>query len=360
MGLSSEYRVLALLGLVISFVGLLAAESGKNGSMNVRSYITWDDLTVDENGLASKSKSDVQVIVVDQNGNGDSSTVQGAVDMVPDQNSQRVKIYISPGTYREKVFVPKNKPYVSFIGKRNQTHGVVITWNSKSSDIGSNGQELGTYGSATVAVESNYFCANRITFENSVVAEAGGHGMQGVALRVDSDRAMFYQVRILGTQDTLLDNTGTHYFLKCFIQGKIDFICGSAKSLYEDCRLKSTADSYGAIAAHHRDTPSEETGFSFVGCSIQGTGKVYLGRAWGDYSRIIYSNCHMDDIIIPQGWTEWNHPSRKKTALFGEFQCQGKGADRSGRVPWSKSFTFEEARPFLDRNFINGDKWLRL
>ncbi|XP_054795278.1 pectinesterase QRT1-like isoform X2 [Prosopis cineraria] len=274
MGLSSEFRVLALFAFVISLVGLLAAESGDNGS--VRDYITWDDLTVDENSLASQSKSDLQVIVVDQNGNGHSSTVQGAVDMVPDHNTDRVKIYISPGTYREKVFVPKNKPYVSFIGKRNQTHGVVITWNSKSSDIGSNGQELGTYGSATVAVESDYFCANRITFENSVVAQAGGRGMQGVALRVDSERAMFYKVKILGTQDTLLDNTGTHYFLKCFIQGKVDFICGSARSFYEDCRLKSTTESYGAIAAHHRDTPNEDTGFSFVGCSIQGTGLHFL------------------------------------------------------------------------------------
>lgn len=66
---------------------------------------------------------------------------------------------------REKVFVPGTKPYISFIGQRNQTQGVVITWNSKSSDIGSNGQALGTYGSATVAIESDYFCANRITFE---------------------------------------------------------------------------------------------------------------------------------------------------------------------------------------------------
>lgn len=57
--------------------------------------------------------------------------------------------------------------------------------------------------------------------------------MQGVALRVDSERALFYEVRMLGTQDTLLDNTGTHYFLKCFIQGKVDFVCGSARSLYE-------------------------------------------------------------------------------------------------------------------------------
>lgn len=66
-----------------------------------------------------------------------------------------------------------------------------------------------------------------------MVAAPGGNGMQGVALRVNSNRAMFYRVKIKGTQDTLLDNTGTHYFYKCYIQGKVDFIFGSAKSLYE-------------------------------------------------------------------------------------------------------------------------------
>ena len=80
----------------------------------------------------------------------------------------------------------------------------------------------------------------------------------------------------------------------------------------QKCHLESKAENYGAIAAHHRDSPQQDTGFSFVGCRIRGTGSVYLGRAWGDYSRVIYSNCYMDDIINPQGWSEWNHPERKK------------------------------------------------
>ncbi|KAL2341530.1 hypothetical protein Fmac_009470 [Flemingia macrophylla] len=40
-----------------------------------------------------------------------------------------------------------------------------------------------------------------------------------------------------GAQDTLLDNMGTHYFLKCRIIGKVDFIYGSAKSLSEILRV---------------------------------------------------------------------------------------------------------------------------
>jgi pectinesterase len=61
----------------------------------------------------------------------------------------------------------------------------------------------------------------------------GGYGMQAVALRVSGNKAMFYRVRILGTQDTLLDETGSHYFFYCYIEGTVDFIFGTARSLYQ-------------------------------------------------------------------------------------------------------------------------------
>lgn len=57
--------------------------------------------------------------------------------------------------------------------------------------------------------------------------------MQGVALRLAGDRAMLYRVRILGSQDTLYDEIGSHYFYECYIQGTVDFICGSATSLFQ-------------------------------------------------------------------------------------------------------------------------------
>lgn len=57
--------------------------------------------------------------------------------------------------------------------------------------------------------------------------------MQAVALRLAGDKAMLYKVKVLGTQDTLLDDTGSHYFYQCHIQGSIDFIFGRARSLYQ-------------------------------------------------------------------------------------------------------------------------------
>lgn len=69
--------------------------------------------------------------------------------------------------------------------------------------------------------------------QNSVVAVPGSYGMQAVALRVSGEKAMFYRVRILGAQDTLDDDHGSHYFRQCYIQGSIDFIFGRSRSLYQ-------------------------------------------------------------------------------------------------------------------------------
>ena len=63
------------------------------------------------------------------------------------------------------MFIPKTKPYISFIGIQNRTSDTVISWNNKASDKGEDGIELGTYNSASVAIESDYFCATGITFE---------------------------------------------------------------------------------------------------------------------------------------------------------------------------------------------------
>ncbi|XP_058749523.1 pectinesterase QRT1-like [Vicia villosa] len=131
-------------------------------------------------------------------------------------------------SFKERVFVPITKPYVSFIGRRNLTAGPVITWKSKSSDRGPNGRH---WEPTVQPFESGFLCATGVTFKNTAIASASGKGMQAVALRVDSDYAMFHRVNLRGTQDTTIDNTGTHYLYQCLFEGKVDFIFGSAISL---------------------------------------------------------------------------------------------------------------------------------
>ncbi|KAL0926106.1 hypothetical protein M5K25_004496 [Dendrobium thyrsiflorum] len=355
--------VLRLL-LVISFV-FSGAEivfcHGLESLQSLQSIISWSDLRIDEHYKDSNIKDEEgrRVILVSKDGSGDSKTVQGAIDMVPDGNKERVKIYIAPGVYREQVFVPITKPYISFIG--NQNAETVISWDLRASDRDSHGRAIGTSASATVAIESDYFCANGITFENTApAAQSGASGMQAVALRLAGDKALIYRCKILSSQDTLFDQIGRHYFYECYIQGSIDFIFGNARSLYKECTLHAVAASYGAITASQRNSASENSGFSLNSCKLSGTGMIYLGRAWGKYARVIYSYCQLDGIVLPQGWNDWGDASRQKTVWFGQFNCSGRGADMSNRVPWARSLTYEEAKPFLDQYYIDGDQWLRL
>ncbi|KAK9155316.1 hypothetical protein Sjap_002796 [Stephania japonica] len=258
----------------------------------------------------------------------------------------------------ERVVVPTDKPYISLIG--NQSSDTVISSHTKASDRDPNGQETGTFNTATVDVESDYFCATEITIKNTIEAVPGGTGMQAVALRAAGNKSMFFKVKILGSQDTLLDLSGTHYFYQCYIRGCIDFIFGNARSLYKECVLHSTATESGAIAASHRNSAKENTGFSFLNCTVNGTGNVYLGRAWGNYSRVVYSYSDLSTIVDPLGWSDWGEPNRRRTVQFGEYKCSGRGADTKGRVTWSRQLRHEEAKPYLGMNFIDGDQWLRL
>lgn len=69
--------------------------------------------------------------------------------------------------------------------------------------------------------------------QNTIVSRPERNDMQAVALRLNGDKAWLHKVRILGTQDTLLDESGFHFYDQCFIQGTVDFICGNAKSFFQ-------------------------------------------------------------------------------------------------------------------------------
>lgn len=67
-----------------------------------------------------------------------------------------------------------------------------------------------------------------------------------------------------------------------------------------------------AITAHRRQSASDDGVFAFVNCTVSGAGAVFLGRAWGEYSRVIYAYSEFDMDIKPQGWDDWGVASREK------------------------------------------------
>ncbi|KAK8599027.1 hypothetical protein V6N13_076967 [Hibiscus sabdariffa] len=273
-----------------------------------------------------------RLITVDVNGLGHFRSVQDAVDAVPENNRKN-------GAGREVTF---------------------IEWHDRASDLGSNGQQLRTYQTASVTVYANYFSARNISFKNTAPAPMPGmQGWQAVAFRISGDKAYFSGCGFYGAQDTLCDDAGRHYFKECYIEGSIDFIFGNGRSMYKDCELHSIATRFGSIAAHGRNSPYEKTGFAFVSCKVTGTGPLYVGRAMGQYSRIVYAYTYFDDLVAHGGWDDWDHVSNKNmTAFFGVYKCLGPGAAAVRGVSWAKELEFEEAHPFLAKSFVNGRHWI--
>ena len=75
--------------------------------------------------------------------------------------------------------------------------------------------------------------------------------------------------------------------------------------------MHAIARNTGALTAQGRSSMLQDTGFSFVNCKVTGSGALYLGRAWGPFSRVVFAYTDMDNIIIPKGWYNWGDPNRE-------------------------------------------------
>ncbi|GMI97761.1 hypothetical protein like AT5G19730 [Hibiscus trionum] len=307
----------------VEFVGSLKHSVFETAKNKLLSSYT---ITVDKNPVA-----------------GDFTGIQDAIDSLPPVNLLRVVIKVHAGVYIEKVSIPPLKSFVTIEG--SGADETVVQWGD----------------TAQTPVNSPYFIAKNITFKNTTpVPPSGAVGKQAVAFRISADTATFIGCKFLGAQDTLYDHLGRHYYKDCYIEGSVDFIFGNGLSLFEGCHVHAVETLTGAVTAQGRGNILDDTGFSFVNCKVTGSGALYLGRAWGPFSRVIFAYTYMDNVIIPKGWYNWGDPAREMTVFYGQYRCMGPGASFAGRVSWSRELTDEEAQPFISLGFIDGSEWIKL
>ncbi|MCV9388833.1 pectinesterase family protein [Reichenbachiella ulvae] len=276
------------------------------------------------------------VVAID--GSGDFTTVQDAIDAVPNLRKNETRILIKNGTYKEKLVLAASKTNITFVGEDvNQT---ILTYDDYASKQNRFGEEVGTSGSSAFYIFGDGFTARNITFENS----AGPVG-QAVAVRVDGDKVMFENCRFLGYQDTLYPHgkNSRQYYKNCYIEGTVDFIFGWSTAVFEGCEIFSKGESGYLTAA----STLEETayGFVFIDCKLTGESpkhSVYLGRPWRPFAQTVFINCEMGEHIKPEGWHNWNKPDAEKTSFYAEYGSTGPGANPDARVTWAKELKKNE------------------
>ncbi len=301
-------------------------------------------------------------ITVALDGSGDFKTIQAAINSVRDLGQERTIIRIKKGIYHEKLIIPSWKNSISLIGEDKEN--TIITNNDYSgkpipTGMDSFGKDkFTTYTTYTVLVQANDFVAENLTIENA----AGAVG-QAVALHVEGDRCIIRNCKLLGNQDTLLaaNEKSRQLYEDCYIEGTTDFIFGQATAVFNNCIIKSIKDSYITAAA---TTLRQAYGFVLLHCKLiadSSVKKVFLGRPWRPYAKVVYINCDLGKHITPEGWNPWidaRFPDKDKTAYYAEYGNTGEGASVAGRVSWSHQLTENEVKQYTINNILGGsDSW---
>lgn len=288
--------------------------------------------------------------VVAKDGSGDFTSVQDAINAVPDMRKNETRIFIKSGIYKEKLILAGSKTNVSFIGEDAET--TVLTYDDFASKKNRFGEEVGTSGSSSFYVFGDGFLARNITFENS-----SGPVGQAVAVRVDGDRVIFDNCRFLGFQDTLYPHgkDSRQYYRSCYIEGTTDFIFGWSTVIFDDCEI------YAKEGGHYITAASTEQssiyGFVFLNCQLTGNApeaSFYLGRPWRDYAKTVFIDCAMGNHIKAEGWHNWNKKHAESTAFYAEHGSTGDGANNEKRVKWSHLLTESEVGEYKISKVLDG------
>lgn len=310
------------------------------------------------------------MIFVSQNGDGDFTTINEAIENANDNET----IIVKAGMYTEKVVIKQNG--INLIGEV----GTVLTYNDYANKE-EQGVKLGTFKSYTLLVLGEGFKCDNFIFENT--AGFGENIIQAVAVFVYGDKARFRNCEFHGYQDTLclgpipFDCYGdTHedvikfeepvifrsYFESCYIKGDVDFIFGGGVAVFNKCQihsLKSGEKAHGYVTASstHKDLMF---GLNFFDCHFTANftePAIYLGRPWRPFSKTAFINCIYDNHIKEEGFIEWESRNDDLTYFYGEYNCK-HNKDKEKRVSFAKELTEKEVLNYTFENIFNDKFYL--
>lgn len=307
--------------------------------------------------------------VVAQDGTGDYTTVQAAIDAAPANRVKPWLIFIKEGTYKEHVDLPANKPYLYFIG---QDRTKVFISDDKLCG-GSNALSVDK-GATFVAHAANLYFEG-LSFVNSYGVEKND-GPQALALNTENDRIVFNNVGMYSYQDTWITTSKSnyrHYVKNSFIEGAVDFIYNSGNVYFDNDTLNIVRKDGGYIVApsHQKDV---KWGYVFMNNVITAPGvpsetSVWLGRPWHNFPKTVFINTKAEVTIPATGWYETMGGLPVLWADYNTVDGNGNPVDLSHRrdTYWymdgqtkvegkAKNFlTDEEAAQYTVKNVLSGD-----
>ncbi|CAI0385093.1 unnamed protein product [Linum tenue] len=317
----------------------------------------------DDGNLASGANSLPRPdAVVAGDGSGRFRTITEALSAYKLNELGRYVIYVKAGEYNESVTIAKDRVNVYMYGDGPDR---TVVFGSRSQESG-----LLTYETATVAVLGDGFVCRSMAIQNR-----GKSGGATVAVRVQADRSIFYNVTIEGNQAPLYALAHRQFYRECKISGSTDLILGDAAAVIQDSEILVSPDSgvpaygFAAVTVQGRAERFETTGFVLQNCTIKEIGgarvEIVLGKQWRKGSRVVVMESYLGEGIAAEGWKvrvssagggDFAVPEK---SLYAEFENYGPGANTSKRVRSSTVIKERsKAVQYAPNLFIQGYSWI--
>ncbi|KAG5116421.1 hypothetical protein JHK84_042534 [Glycine max] len=185
----------------------------------------------------------------------------------------------------EKVHIPENKPYIFMRG--NGKGKTAIVWSQSSED---------NVASATFKVEAHDFIAFGISFKvNSLYILKTLQPYAGKEELGTYGGCVYLAKPISGSRQSGILSLRILQYSTLSSIAKVDITTIVVT-------FKGQLISYLAVADRSSmESEGEMSGFIFIKGKVYDIGGVYLGRAKGPYSRVIFAETYLSMTIVPEG-----------------------------------------------------------
>ncbi len=307
-------------------------------------------------------------VTVATDGTGDFCTVQGAIDFVPVNNSQKVDIDVDKGVYTELVYVVPTKPYITVRGedrdqtivqyRNNDTFNVAPVSNANNQCIQRRipgTPDLWNCWRSSFGVEAPDFTLENITLRNTTPAG----GSQAEAFRGNNDRIVLNRVILQSLQDTIRLQ-GTGFVTNSYIEGDVDFTWGVGAVFYQQSELRALRTGYYSMVRNDNTNHGNiYVNNRLTRAPTLGAQTMYLSRietARFPFSEAVFINSAMDVQVRSVGWqlTPTACPASPQIHFweYHSTDLAGNLIDTTQRLACSHQMTEAEAAQYSDPAFV--------
>lgn len=270
-------------------------------------YGTWPEKLLQKNYPGWQVKNGLvtnkTIVVVSQDGKGDYTSIQAAIDHLPDTSAVTRTIRIRPGTYNEKIFITKHN--IIFEGEDRETTKIIQSiardeWRC---------EHLSDWGVATINIDGNDITLKNLTISNEygftqleprLVAcshdstgtkqiTRNSHQMALRSMNATRLKAVNCRFRAYAGDTVSPWNLagGMFYFKDCIMEGGVDFYCPRGWAYAENCTFYANT---GPAAIWHDGSTNPDYKTVMKNCRFDGYKGFKLGRYHKD-AQFYLVNC---------------------------------------------------------------------